>query len=175
MGPFYFNSISKGSHIGGVMVSLPPLNAVDCGFEPWSGLTKEYKICCFSAKHAALRRKNKDGVARNRDNVSEWGNMSIRWLLFQWASTIKIQLSMLVKYKADLIIISMKNNLFSPWYNWNIADLALNNNHSLPKVPMWRPFSAAYLRYSSRDMLPQYFLSGVGSPLCTNSISLCYI
>jgi hypothetical protein len=22
------------------------------------------------------------------------------------------------------------NNLFSPWYNWNIAHLALNNNHS---------------------------------------------
>jgi len=31
-------------------------NAVDCGFEPWWGQTKDYKIriCCFSAKHAAL-------------------------------------------------------------------------------------------------------------------------
>jgi hypothetical protein len=28
--------------------------------------------------------------------VSEWGDMSIRELLFQWASTTKIQLSMLV-------------------------------------------------------------------------------
>jgi hypothetical protein len=28
--------------------------------------------------------------------VSEWGNMSIRGLLFQWASTINIQLSVLV-------------------------------------------------------------------------------
>ena len=27
-------------------------------------------------------------------------------------------------------------NLFSPWYNWKIAGLALNNNHSLtPKLP----------------------------------------
>jgi hypothetical protein len=33
---------------------------VDRGFEPRSGKTKDYEIgiCCFSAKHAALRRKN---------------------------------------------------------------------------------------------------------------------
>ena len=49
-----------------------------------------------SAKHAVLRRKSKDWLARNPDNVSEWGDMSIHELLFQWASTIKIQLSILV-------------------------------------------------------------------------------
>jgi hypothetical protein len=32
----------------------------------------------------------------NQDNVSEWGDMFIRRLLFQCASTIKIQLNMLV-------------------------------------------------------------------------------
>jgi hypothetical protein len=32
---------------------------------------------------------------RNQDNVSEWGDMSIHGLLFQWGSNIKIQLSML--------------------------------------------------------------------------------
>jgi hypothetical protein len=47
------------------------------------GQTKEYKsgIYCFSAKHAALRRKNKDWLAQNlslnQDNASEWGNTSI--------------------------------------------------------------------------------------------------
>jgi hypothetical protein len=50
----------------------------------------------FSAKHAALRRKSKDWLAPNQDNVSEWSHMSLRGLLFQWATTIKIQLSMLV-------------------------------------------------------------------------------
>jgi hypothetical protein len=62
------------------------------------GQTKDYKICicCFSAKHAALKKKNKDWLAQNYANVSEWGDMSIHELLFQWASTIKIQLSMLV-------------------------------------------------------------------------------
>jgi hypothetical protein len=53
-------------------------------------------MCCFSAKHAALRRKSKDWLARNQDNVSEWVDMSIRGLLFQCACTIKIQLNVLV-------------------------------------------------------------------------------
>jgi hypothetical protein len=63
-----------------------------------SGQTKDNKtgICCSSAKHAALRRKSKDWLAQNQDNVSEWGDMSMRGLLFRWASTINIQLSMLV-------------------------------------------------------------------------------
>jgi hypothetical protein len=47
---------------------------------------------CFSAKHVALRRKSKDWMARNQ-NVSQWSDMSTRGLLFQWDSTIKIQLS----------------------------------------------------------------------------------
>jgi len=54
-----------------------------------SDQTKEYKIgiCCFSAKHAALRRKSKDWLAQNQNNVSEWSNISTCGLLFQWAST----------------------------------------------------------------------------------------
>jgi hypothetical protein len=39
-------------------------------------------ICCFCAKHTAIRRKSKDWFARNQDNVSEWGDVSIRELLF---------------------------------------------------------------------------------------------
>jgi hypothetical protein len=61
------------------MVSVLASSVVDHGFKPWSGQTKDYKIgiCCFSAKHAALRRKSKDWLAWNQDNVSEWGDMSI--------------------------------------------------------------------------------------------------
>jgi hypothetical protein len=67
------------------MVSVLALSAVDRESEPRSGQTKDYEsgICCFSAKHAALRRKNKDWLTRNQDNVFEWGDMSIRGLLFQ--------------------------------------------------------------------------------------------
>ena len=66
------------------MVSVFASSAVDRGFESRSGQTNDYKIgiCCFSTKHAALRRKSKDWFARNQDNVSEWSDMSIRGLLF---------------------------------------------------------------------------------------------
>jgi hypothetical protein len=84
------------NRFSGVIVSMLDSRAVDHGFEPWSGQNKDYEIgiCCFSAKHAALRKKSKDWLARNQDIVSEWGDMSIHGLLFQRA--IKIQLSMLV-------------------------------------------------------------------------------
>ncbi len=45
------------------MVSVLASSAVDRGFEPRSGPTKEYAIgiCCFSAKHAALGERAKIG------------------------------------------------------------------------------------------------------------------
>jgi hypothetical protein len=70
--------------ISGVMVSASILIAKDCGFRPWSPQTKDYKIriCCFSTQDAALWRKSKDRLARNQNNVSKWGDMSIHGLLF---------------------------------------------------------------------------------------------
>ena len=67
------------------MVNVLASIAVDRGFEPRSGQTKDYKIgvCCFSAKHAALRNKSKDWLTRNQNNVSEWSDMSTRTLMFQ--------------------------------------------------------------------------------------------
>ena len=71
--------------IGGVIVSVLASSAVDRGFEPRSDQTKDYKTgsCCFSANHAALRRKCKDWLALKQDNVSEWADISIRGKLFQ--------------------------------------------------------------------------------------------
>ena len=65
-------NIKKNHRIGGVMVSV------------LAGQTKDYTIviCCFSAKHAALRRKSKDWLARNQNNVSQWSDISTRGLLF---------------------------------------------------------------------------------------------
>ena len=67
------------------MVNMLASSAVDHGFQPRSGQTQDYEIgiYCFSAKHAALRRKSIDWLARNQDNVYERGGMSIRGLLFQ--------------------------------------------------------------------------------------------
>ena len=61
------------NRISGVMVSVLASCAVDREFEPRLGQTKVYEIgiCCFSAKHASLRSKSKDWLARNQNNVSE--------------------------------------------------------------------------------------------------------
>jgi hypothetical protein len=55
------------------MITMLASSEVDRGFKQRSSQTKDYKIgiCCFSAKHAALRRKSKDWLARIADNVSE--------------------------------------------------------------------------------------------------------
>jgi hypothetical protein len=112
------------------------LACLECG-RSWvrgrSGQTKDNKIgiCCFSATHATLRRTNKDRLARNHNNVSEWSDMPTRRLLIQWTRTIKIHLGGLVSNKAGPIIISLIVNLFSPWHSWNkCAELALDNNYS---------------------------------------------
>jgi hypothetical protein len=75
--------VSLVEYIGGVMVSVIASNVVD-----WDRLI-QLGLCCFSVKHAALRRKR------------------------TWSS------------------ISLKINLFSPWYSWNIDEMAVNNNQSV--------------------------------------------
>ena len=57
--------------------------AVNRGFEAMSGQTKDHKIgiCCFSAKHAALRIKNKDWLARNQDNGSDYNPLWRSWCM----------------------------------------------------------------------------------------------
>jgi hypothetical protein len=49
------------NRIGGVQISVLALCVVGRGFESQSGYTDDYKhgMCCFSTKHAALRRKTK--------------------------------------------------------------------------------------------------------------------
>jgi hypothetical protein len=50
----------------------------------------------------------------------------------------------------DLIIISLKINLFSPWSSWKIAELVLNNNHWLTPNHFYRLIIKGFL----------YFLGG---------------
>jgi hypothetical protein len=50
-------------------------SAVDRESQPRSGQPKTIKM--------VFRRKNKDCLARNQDNVSKWGGMFLRGQLFQ--------------------------------------------------------------------------------------------
>ena len=114
------------------MVSMLTLSVVGHGFKflSDSGQTKHYMIVIgwFSPKHAALRRKSKDWLAQN--NVLEWSDMSTRGLLFQWASTIKIQIQACWSSTKGTSL-SSHWKLTCSLYDI-IDELALNNNHSLP-------------------------------------------
>ena len=83
------------------MVSVLASSAIDRGFKPRSGQTKDYKIgiCCFSAKHAALRRKSKDWLTRNQNNVSEWSDMSTH---SQYNGSIKVTHSKVTIYEINI-------------------------------------------------------------------------
>jgi hypothetical protein len=63
------------NRIGGVMVSVLASSALDRGFEPLSGQTKDYKIiiCCFSAKHASSRRKSNELIGSKSEQCVQLG------------------------------------------------------------------------------------------------------
>ena len=79
----------KINRIVGVMVSMLTLSAVDRGFESRSVKPKTIKLVFvaspLSTQHSGERTKT--GWLGIRNNVSEWGDMSIHGLLFQFAST----------------------------------------------------------------------------------------
>ena len=114
-------------------LACSPSSVVDRGIGSRSDQTEDYVIgmCCFSAKYAALRRKSKDWLARNQDNVSGCADISTRGLLFQWASIIKNTTKRVGLVQSGPYHYFIEINLFSPWYSWTIVELALSNNHSL--------------------------------------------
>ena len=69
------------NRITNAMVSVITSIAGDLGFDPRSSQTEDYNIgiCCFSSKHAALRSKSKDRLARNQDNVSRVEHQVYPW------------------------------------------------------------------------------------------------
>ena len=85
------HNFSDDKHTTASVAYVLASSAVDRGFKHRSGQTKDYEIgiCCFCIKHVALRRKSKDCLAGNQNNVSEWSDMSTCGLLFLWISPIK--------------------------------------------------------------------------------------
>ena len=80
-------------------------------------------ICYFSAKHTTLYIKSKDWLDQSHHNMSELCEIFSYWL---WASTIKIQLSTLVKCKTyyhcltkkylGFVMICSKAKLWMSWH-----------------------------------------------------------
>ena len=63
-------------------MSVLALSVVNRGFKPKT-IKLIFVASPLSIQPTALRRKSKDWLAWNLDNVSEWGDMSICGLLFQ--------------------------------------------------------------------------------------------
>ena len=57
--------------------------------------------------------------------------------------------------KCDIIIISLKCNLFSPWYGWKIALLALNINQLMKMLKIPKMFLRCFLELCSWNILKQ--------------------
>jgi hypothetical protein len=70
---------------------------------------------------------------RSSSKIQKSGLLRVRIIRPSWSDTItiKIQLSVLVLFNAEIIIISSKCSMFTPWYSWKITHLALTNNHLL--------------------------------------------
>jgi hypothetical protein len=81
------------SRIDGVLVCVLASGAVDCGFEPRSGQTKDYKIgiCCFSGKYVVLWRKGNASSEifqlYHGENklIFKWNDDGVRFVLDQHA------------------------------------------------------------------------------------------
>ena len=81
-----------------LFVDIFALIVVDRGVKTLISQINDRNICtcCFTAKHTALSSTNKDWMARNQHNVSEWSELATRVMLLQWVSTMKIKLGVLV-------------------------------------------------------------------------------
>ena len=93
MGSFY---IYLENHLSAVMVGvLYVVGSLFCLFKP-----KSIKLvfAVSPSKHAVLIEELEQNLA---GNISDWRNLSICWLLFQWTSNVVIQLGMLVQYKEE--------------------------------------------------------------------------
>jgi hypothetical protein len=92
---FHMRWTSKVGFSGGDGNNLPKVDKLDVDLI-WKVWVSEWVLLIAKSEICSIKVKDKDWLARNQNNVCEWGDMSIRRLLFQWV--IKIQLSVLEKY-----------------------------------------------------------------------------
>jgi hypothetical protein len=143
----WYISKREQSRRGGVIVSAftsSVVDWVDRRFEPRSGQTKDYEIgfYCFSAKNAAFRLRAKTvrlGIRKTCQSGASCLPADCYSMSLHYNNPTK-SVGLLQSGHHHFI----KCNLFSPWYSWQIAHLALKNNHSLTLKKL---FSLIFFRY----------------------------
>ena len=111
------------------MVRVLASSAVDHWFEPRSGQTKDYSVIFVIASPPGTQSGQYVRVGRSVYQCVRMGRHVYPRTVV--SVNYKNPTKLLVYFKGDLIIISLKINLFSPRYTRAIAELELNNNHSL--------------------------------------------
>jgi hypothetical protein len=131
------------------MVSVLTSSVVDRVFELRSDQTKDYKIgmCCFSTKHATLRRKSKDWLTWNQDNVFRRVERQVYPLtVVQWSSTIKSNSACWSSTKrtsssSHRKLTCSRHDIAAKLLNWREAKITHSLTHSLYKYILGLYFS----------------------------------
>jgi hypothetical protein len=116
-----YNFTTKTHGIGGVMASMLASSAIDSSS---SDQMKQKTIKLVFVAYT-LSTHHYGGLEQKlvgQYNVSAWSDMSTSGLLFQWANTIKIQLRMLILYKAGIIS----------------SNVTCSRHDMAEKFPIWR-------------------------------------
>jgi hypothetical protein len=134
------------------MISDLASSAVEGGFEPLSGQTKDYKtvICCFSAKHPTLRSKSKDWLFKANSTIFQlyhvnfrWDDDEVRFLLDQHA---EIDLSIVLAHWSNSPQVDMSLHLADSTNWWPIYS-GLPWRHLLIPTNWWSVYSGLPWRH----------------------------
>jgi hypothetical protein len=118
--PKYINFLDKivafkirlALSVGTVMVWVNDSSVVNCGFEPRSCRTNEYKIgiCYFSTKHAIFKAL----ISRSHGDVTEWNEcLPLECCFYELALYIQlVEPCAITTGSTDVIIISSKSDLY---------------------------------------------------------------
>jgi hypothetical protein len=146
--------------------------SVDRWFDPRSDFTKNYIfcICCFSAKHAVLKNKNKDWLVRDPLRIM---CPSVRHVYPQTVVSVSYHYKNLTKgvgllkrgHRNHLI----QRNLFSSWYSWekkcsvglkqqSLTQIQQNNNKYLRSSFNYENVDIIFVHEESPDKVQVPFL-----------------
>ena len=118
--------LSWRNRIGGAMVSVLAFCVILRWFEHWRSQITMILVFAASPLSPHIKEYEQWMFPRNEDSVSEGSYIFTHGLLFQWASTLHIQLSVFFYYKTHIITIHLiKYKLFS--LSWFCVKSSFNN------------------------------------------------
>ena len=85
------------------------------------GSRLKFGICCFSAKYAALRRKSKDGLAQNQDNMSGFKKLHMGLVVLVKEMSVFIHFLLQNTNLVSVLTKIFLNCAGHVWQDWHIS------------------------------------------------------